>query len=167
MVHIYYGDGKGKTTAAVGLAVRSAGRGQKILFVQFLKTENSGERNILSRLPEVTLTPCPDKLPFTFEMSEAEHAQTARMTRELFQSVLTDKYDLIVLDEIFSAINENMLLESEVISFISNAPETIEIVLTGHNPSENLLARADYISEIKNIRHPFDKGLAARAGIEF
>ncbi len=170
MVHVYYGDGKGKTTAAVGLAVRCAGRGQKVVFVQFLKSSNSGERNILAQLPNITLTHCPEKQPFTFEMTELQRAVTARDTRALFDSAtalaLTERYNLIVLDEIFSAVNEKMLPESELYSFLEDAPETLEIVLTGHNPSERILELADYISEIKNIKHPYEKGVPARLGIE-
>ncbi len=171
MVHIYYGDGKGKTTAAVGLAVRAAGSKMKVLFVQFLKTEFSGERSALNLLENVTLTSCPLDLKFTFEMTESERQQTAVLFRGIFErsasTALSERYDMIVLDEIFDVMNEGMLSEAEVFEFIANAPNSIEIVMTGHAPSQRFLDEADYITEMKKIKHPFDRGLQGRIGIEF
>ena len=171
MIHIYYGDGKGKTTAAVGLAVRAAGCGLRVLFVQFLKTDSSGERSVLGKLDNVTLTNCPLNLKFTFDMTDAEKHQTAVLYRSIFErsaaTALSDRYDMIVLDEIFDVINEGMLAEAQVYEFITNAPKSIEIVMTGHNPSPRFLAAADYITEMKKHKHPFDSGMTARKGIEF
>lgn len=171
MIHIYYGDGKGKTTAAVGLAVRAAGCGLRVLFVQFLKTDSSGERSVLGKLDNVTLTNCPLNLKFTFDMTDAERHRTAVLYRNIFErsaaTALSDRYDMIVLDEIFDVINEGMLTEAQVYEFITNAPKSIEIVMTGHNPSQRFLAEADYITEMKKHKHPFDSGMTARKGIEF
>ena len=134
MIHIYYGDGKGKTTAAVGLAVRAAGSGLRVLFVQFLKTDSSGERSVLGKLDNVTLTNCPLNLKFTFDMTDAEKHRTAVLYRSIFErsaaTALSDRYDMIVLDEIFDVINEGMLAEAQVYEFITNAPKSIEIVMT-------------------------------------
>ena len=142
MKHIYYGDGKGKTTAAIGLAVRAAGSKMKVLFVQFLKTEFSGERHILSHTENVTLTFCPLELKFTFEMDDKEKAQAAKIFKGIFDNAvttaLTEKYDMVVLDEVFEAINAHMLSESEVYEFITNAPSSMEIVMTGHILRKNL-----------------------------
>ena len=171
MVHIYYGDGKGKTTAAAGLAVRAAGSNMRVLFVQFLKTEYSGERRVLSGLEGVTLTSCPLELKFTIDMTEAERQQAAVLFRGMFErsaaTALSDRYDMIVLDEIFDVVNEGMLSEAEVFEFIANAPNSLEIVMTGHDPSKRFIDAADYATEFKKISHPFDKGLIARKGIEF
>ena len=171
MIHVYYGDGKGKTTAAVGLAVRAAGSKMKVLFVQFLKTEFSGERNVLKELDNVTVTSCPLELKFTTEMTEAEKQQTSVLFRGIFErsaaTALSDRYDMVVFDEVFDIINEGMLSEAGVYEFITNAPKSIEIVLTGHNPSQRFLDEADYVTEMKKIKHPFDKGLTGRIGIEF
>lgn len=171
MKHIYYGDGKGKTTAAIGLAVRAAGSKMKVLFVQFLKTEFSGERHILSHTENVTLTFCPLELKFTFEMDDKEKAQAAKIFKGIFDSAvttaLTEKYDMVVLDEVFEAINAHMLSESEVYEFITNAPSSMEIVMTGHNPPNKFMDCADYITEFKKIKHPYDKGITGRIGIEF
>ena len=171
MKHIYYGDGKGKTTAAIGLAVRGAGSKMKVLFVQFLKTEFSGERHILSHTENVTLTFCPLELKFTFEMDDKEKAQAAKIFKGIFDNAvttaLTEKYDMVVLDEVFEAINAHMLSESEVYEFITNAPSSMEIVMTGHNPPQKFMDCADYITEFKKIKHPYDRGITGRIGIEF
>ena len=171
MKHIYYGDGKGKTTAAIGLAVRAAGSRMKVLFVQFLKTEFSGERHILSHTENVTLTFCPLELKFTFDMDDKEKAQAAKIFKGIFDNAvttaLTEKYDMVVLDEVFEAINAHMLSESEVYEFITNAPSSMEIVMTGHNPPQKFMDCADYITEFKKIKHPYDRGIKGRIGIEF
>lgn len=171
MKHIYYGDGKGKTTAAIGLAVRAAGSKMKVLFVQFLKTEFSGERHILSHTENVTLTFCPLELKFTFDMDDKEKAQAAKIFKGIFDNAvttaLTEKYDMVVLNEVFEAINAHMLSESEVYEFITNAPSSMEIVMTGHNPPQKFMDCADYITEFKKIKHPYDRGITGRIGIEF
>lgn len=171
MIHVYYGDGKGKTTAAVGLAVRAAGSNMKVMFVQFLKTEFSGERYILSNLENVSLTVCPDELKFTFDMSDAERQQASALFRGIFErsaaTALSERYDMIVLDEVFDIMNEGMLSEADVFEFITNAPVSIEIVMTGHDPAQRFTDAADYVTEMKKIKHPFDKGLNGRIGIEF
>lgn len=171
MKHIYYGDGKGKTTAAIGLAVRAAGSKMKVLFVQFLKTEFSGERHILSHTENVTLTFCPLELKFTFDMDDKEKAQAAKIFKGIFDNAvttaLTEKYDMVVLDEVFEAINAHMLSESEVYEFITNAPSSMEIVMTGHNPPQKFMDCADYITEFKKIKPPYDRGITGRIGIEF
>ena len=119
MKHLYFGDGKGKTTAAVGIAVRAAGSNLQVLFVQFLKTEFSGERHVLSHTENVTLTLCPADLKFTFQMNEKEKAQAAKIFKGIFDHsvtlALTEKYDMVVFDEIIDAINAEMLTESEVV----------------------------------------------------
>lgn len=171
MLHIYYGDGKGKTTAAVGLTVRAAGRGMKVLFVQFLKSEDSGERKVLEQIDSVTLTPCPLELDFTFNMSDSQKIHASKIFRDMFdhsvRMALLGKYNMIVMDEIFSAIESKMISESEVYEFLTNAPAKLEIVLTGHHPPEKFIQTADYVSRIVKEKHPFDKGVFARSGIEY
>lgn len=171
MKHIYYGDGKGKTTAAVGLAIRAAGSNLKVLFVQFLKTEFSGERHILSHLENVSVTDCPLELKFTFEMDNKEKAQASKIFKGIFNrsvtTALTQKYDVVVLDEVFEVINAKMLSESEVFEFIANAPSSMEIIMTGHNPPKLFMDSADYITEMKKVKHPYERGITGRIGIEF
>ena len=171
MIHVYFGDGKGKTTAAAGLAVRAAGNGMRIMLVQFLKTDSSGERNVLHSLERVTLTACPAELKFTYEMDEREKQQAAAMYRGVFERsaaiTLSERYDMIVLDEVFDVMNEGLLAESSVFEFIRNAPNNIEIIMTGHNPPERFIDAADYVTEFKKIKHPYDRGIPGRIGIEF
>lgn len=171
MIHVYFGDGKGKTTAAVGLAARAAGSNMKVLFVQFLKTEFSGERHTLSHTENITLTFCPLELKFTFEMDEKEKLQAAKVFKGIFDSsvttALTDRYDMVILDEIFDVINNEMISEAEVFEFVANAPVSMEIIMTGHNPPERFIEAADYVTEFKKIKHPYDRGITGRIGIEF
>lgn len=127
MKHLYFGDGKGKTTAAVGIAVRAAGSNLKVLFVQFLKTEFSGERHVLSHTENVTLTLCPADLKFTFQMNEKEKAQAAKIFKGIFDHsvtlALTEKYDMVVFDEIIDAINAEMLTDPRLLSSSPTLPQ--------------------------------------------
>ncbi len=171
MIQIYYGDGRGKTSAAIGAAVRAAGRNMRILFVQFLKSENSGERRVLEQIQGITMTPCPVDLDFTYNMTDTQKAQASKIFRELFDRsvriALTSNYNLLILDEIFSAINTGMISENDVYNFLTDAPLKLEIILTGSKPSKKFIDLADYVSNIVKEKHPFDKGITARLGIEY
>ena len=166
LVHIYCGDGKGKTSAAIGLAVRAAGSGRRVVIARFLKTDNSGEVEILKRLPEVTLIPCRKNFGFVRSMDEETKKEGADYNRNLFLEAaeLAKTADLVVFDEIMAAVNYGMVLEKDILDFLENR---LEIVLTGRNPSESLLGAADYVSEICKRKHPFDKGIMARRGVEY
>ena len=170
-VHIYCGDGKGKTSAALGLAVRAAGRGQRILLVRFLKNEDSGEVPVLRQVPGITVTPCDREFGFVFRMDEEEKAEAAKYFQHRFeqacQMAAEEEYDVLILDEIMAACNYGMVREGDVAEFLKNRPGKLEVVLTGRKPSERLLVLADYISEICMKKHPFEKGIAAREGIEY
>lgn len=171
MIHAYYGDGKGKSTAAAGMALRAAGNHMRVMFVQFMKTENSGERVALQRFDNVTLSSCPLELKYTYNMDEHERQQVSVMFRGIFDRsvsmTLSDRYDMIILDEVFDVIHEGMLAGSAVFEFISNAPNSLEIVMTGRKLPQRFIDAADYVTEFKKIKHPFDHGVAARIGIEF
>ena len=171
MIHAYYGDGKGKSTAAAGAALRAAGNRMRVMYVQFLKTENTGERLALQSIDGITLTSCPLELKFTCEMDDIERQQVSMMYRGIFERAvsitLSDRYDMIVLDEVFDVINEGMLSESSVFEFISNAPNNIEIIMTGRKPPKRFIDAADYVTEFKKHKHPYDRGIQARKGIEY
>lgn len=171
LVHIYCGDGKGKTSAAVGLSVRAAGRGMKVLVVRFLKTENSGEVEVLRSIPGITVTPCDRTFGFVFRMTEEQKKEASVYYQNRFdraiQEVVKDQYDLLILDEILASCNYGMVNEQSVIQFLQNRPENLEVVLTGRDPSPKLLELADYVSEICMRKHPYEKGIQARKGIEF
>ncbi|MDD3253465.1 MAG: cob(I)yrinic acid a,c-diamide adenosyltransferase [Lachnospiraceae bacterium] len=170
-IHIYCGDGKGKTTAAVGLAVRAAGRGKRVLIVRFLKTEDSGEVPMLRQIPGITVTPCDRIFGFVFRMTETEKAEAAVYFKQRFETACREAveggYDLLILDELMASCQYDMVPETAVVDFLKNRPENLEVVMTGRNPSDALVALADYVSEIRAVKHPFQEGAAAREGIEY
>lgn len=166
MLHIYHGDGKGKTTAAMGLALRMAGRGKRVVIAQFLKCEDSGERFALARLDGVELLPLPDCLPFTFELTpeqlERERKRYADMLVRLED--MRDEADLLVLDEVCDAIDAGLVELDAVLSLLDGCKG--EAILTGRQGQVELLTRADYVTRMEKQRHPFDRGQTARVGVE-
>ena len=170
LIHLYCGGGKGKTTAAVGLTVRCAGHGNKVVFAQFLKDGTSGECRVLATLGVTVLAANPVG-KFSFRMTEEEKAETAAALGRTFDAAtgfaVRERATLLVLDEICAAVNCGFLPEKTLTEFLESRPDSLEVVLTGRDPSENLQVHADYITEMKKRRHPFDEGVAAREGIEF
>ena len=170
-VHLYCGDGKGKTTAAVGLAVRFAGRGGKVVFAQFLKDGTSGECRALAKLETVTMLAANPVRKFSFQMTEGEKQHTADAVQRTFTAATDyaarEGAGLLILDEVCAAVSCGFLDEQAVLDFLDGRPDTLEVVLTGRDPSEALCARADYITELVKRRHPFDDGVTAREGIEW
>lgn len=170
MVHIYCGDGKGKSTSAMGLALRSAGRGNRVVICQFMKSGKSGERMGFERFENVKLLPVPQTMKFVFQMTEEEKAETrAQMTAQFEEAagyVRRGECDLLVLDEMCSAVTTGMVPLEKVTAFLDEDHEA-EIVMTGRNPEQALQDRADYITEMRKIKHPFDKGVPARIGVEW
>ena len=167
-VHIYCGDGKGKTTCVMGLCVRAAGAGKKVLLHQFLKDNTSSERTIIDKLPGVTVMPGAKMDKFTFQMNE-EELQALRESNDANLVRLCDMakdYDMLILDESVYAMDMGLLSEDKLIEWLEKKPEHLEVVMSGRNPSDRLKEHADYISEIKKIKHPFDQGLSSRIGIE-
>jgi len=169
LVHLYCGDGKGKTTAAVGLAVRAVGAGKHVVLTQFFKNGNSSEIKALAALPHMTLLHCKTPHGRYSKMSDAEKLQAKADYTALLEEVLcaAQDADLLILDEAVSACNYDTIREERVIRFLEEKPETLEVVITGRNPSEALLSCADYITEMKKLRHPYERGVKARYGIEF
>lgn len=171
MVQVYCGDGKGKTTAALGLCLRAAGHGKRVLLVQFLKGQPTGELASLARIPEVTVLRGKASEKFTFQMDERELQQTYDLnTKNLLtvqEQVRAGDYSLVVLDEIFAALSCELVDEDLLRHLLEGLPEAVELVLTGRNPPDWVLERADYITEMVCRRHPYDRGISAREGIEF
>ncbi len=169
LVHIYCGDGKGKTTASVGLAVRAAGSGKKVIFTQFFKNGSSGEIGVLKQIANIETMHCPTNHGLFFRMNDEEKAQAKEDYTKLLHAVLevSPSYDLLILDEVISACNHGIIPESLLAEFLRQKPDSLEVVLTGRNPSDRLLALADYVTEMRKVKHPFDCGISARKGIEF
>jgi cob(I)alamin adenosyltransferase len=169
VIHVYSGNGKGKTTAAVGLAVRAAGRGMNVVFAQFIKAAPSGELEPLAGLG-VKVIRSEMRLGFTFQMDAAKR----ELCRKEQQRILDDaanaarnrKAGLAVLDEALDAVEAGVLDEESLRSFIRTLPEGCELVITGRPVPQWLAEAADYYSEVKKIKHPFDRGVKAREGIE-
>ena len=168
MIHIYCGDGKGKTTAAVGLAVRCAGSGGRVLFTSFLKDSRSSELEVLRKVAGIHMIENPPQVSFFRNMAEEEKERIKSISRNKMAEIILrqDRYDMVVLDEIFAAVHYGMVSEEELTGMIGNRPSGVEYVLTGRNPSQKLIEMADYVSEIRKIKHPFDRGIGARKGIE-
>ena len=178
MIHIYCGDGKGKSTAAAGLALRCAGYGGKVLFVRFLKNDSSGELKGLRMMPEIELLSPRKSFGFYWNLSEQEKAELKKVCRECLEEVKqrvnegkaevnAGDYQMLVLDEIMAVMKYEIISVDEMLEFLKNIPEEVEVVLTGRNPDPRLVQAADYVSEIRKIKHPYDKGVTARKGIEF
>ena len=170
LIHIYCGDGKGKTTAAVGLAVRCAGRGNKVLLGQFLKSRDSGELYSLAKLSDIEVMRGKESKKFTFQMNEEEkHAlliEHNKMFEQVLEKIKNGGYSLLILDEVIGALNAKVFEMPKLIEFLRHKPENLEVVLTGRNPAPELVEIADYVSEMRKVKHPMDKGIMAREGIE-
>ncbi len=170
LVHIYCGEGKGKTTCSVGLTVRACGYGLHVLFMQFLKSGNSSELKILKSLQGVEVLGTKPIKKFSFQMTDEEKAETRKINEEQFNDMVKmlekDHYDMLVLDECLGAIEAGLLEEQVIVNFLKNRPEQLEVVLTGRYPTEEMVELADYVSRIDKVKHPYDKGIPARAGIE-
>ena len=160
LVQLYYGTGKGKTTAAMGLALRALGNGMRVVVVQFLKNGTSGELEPLRKLGATVLSGQPGA-KFTFQMNDEEKAQAAK------EKALTIPCELLILDEICAARRNGMLDEALAKRAVLERPAGREVVLTGREPEQWMLEAADYITEMQAQRHPYARGIAARKGVEF
>ena len=168
LIHLYCGDGKGKTTAAVGLAVRASGAGKQVVFTQFFKDGSSSEVESIKLLGIRTFHAQTVK-GFYHAMNEQQRQQARQDYTALFRQVTDAAKDagLLILDEIVSACNRGVVPEGLVVDFLQNKPSALEVVLTGRDPSPALVELADYITEMRKLRHPYDRGTAARKGVEY
>jgi cob(I)alamin adenosyltransferase len=170
LIHIYEGDGKGKTTSAVGLAVRFAGNGGRVLFAQFLKDDTSSELAVLEKIPGIDFAPSRKAFGFYRYMTEEKKQQAGAHYQAYFEDVArmarSGQYGLVVLDEIMAADTFGFVRHESLVRFLKEKPKELEVVMTGRNPAEDLKEMADYISRIEKVKHPYDRGVAARKGIE-
>ena len=163
MIHLIEGDGKGKTSAAVGMCVRAAGHDWNVLFIQFLKDDSSGEIKPLQRLGVKTLH-SPVNYGFLFQMNEEQKQETAYEYRKMIKEATSSDAQLIVLDEVVHAVNFGLLTKDEIEQLLK---KDAEIVLTGRDAPKWLKDLSDYVSDINKVKHPYDQGIQARVGIEF
>ena len=168
LVHIYTGDGKGKTTAAIGLAVRAVGRGWRTAVIHFLKAQTTGEDIAAARLqPQLSAMSFGCDTMVDPSSPAPEDIAAAEDGLQHSQSIISDgEHDLVILDEICLAVAWNLLKLDDVIAMIETRPPGVEIVLTGREADRRLIELADYVTDMRCVKHPFDKGIEAREGIE-
>ena len=199
LFHIYCGDGKGKTTAAIGAAVRAAGAGLKVCFVQLMKSGESSELSVIKNIQNITVQAVINPYGFTWKMTVTEKEKLRKLndeTVEMLINAIGNKsdasdgnlsnssqpdnialgkftynevdgwFDMIVIDELMSAYQNELVGKSLVFSLIEKCKGNTELIFTGRNPSDELMEKADYITEMKCQRHPYEKGVSARLGIE-
>lgn len=169
LVQVYTGDGKGKTTAAFGLAMRAVGKGFSVFMVQFLKGRHYGELEA-ARLLSDRLTVVQSGLD-TFVKKDEPTGEDLRLARRGLEiareAVMSGRYDIVILDEVSVAVHLGVLEVEDVLPLIDGRPPGVELVLTGRYAPDEFCERADIITEMKNIRHCFDRGVPMREGIEF
>lgn len=169
LIHIYCGSGKGKTTAALGLALRAAGSGGKVLLLQFFKDGKSSEFASLAHVPGIETVPQTRTFGFSWTLTPEEKAEARVYYSGLLEEAFrrSGGFELLVLDEVMSACNTGMVEEARLLALLKGKGTELEVVMTGRNPSQALLEAADYVTEMKKVKHPYERGIAARRGIEY
>ncbi|HHW58561.1 MAG TPA: cob(I)yrinic acid a,c-diamide adenosyltransferase [Clostridia bacterium] len=170
-VQVYTGDGKGKTTASLGLAFRAVGRGMKVIMFQFLKGMTTGELKTAELLkPNFEIRRFAESKKFTWEMTKEEFEELKQMVKEeyneLLETVKSGQYDIIIVDEVMAAIHSGLLTVEEIVRLIDEKPETVELILTGRSAPQAIIDKADLVTEMKEIKHYYKQGVPARVGIE-
>lgn len=171
LIHVYCGDGKGKTTCALGLALRAAGAKMNVVIIQFLKGSDTSELQSIKNIPEIKVLRNTEDYGFVSNMTPAQLENIKQMHNDNLNIALrlieTEKCDLLILDELTYVYDMKLIDTEKIDSLIKNKPKNLELVITGRNPSSTFIDNADYITEMKALKHPFDKGIHARKGIEF
>ena len=170
LILLYTGDGKGKTTAALGQVLRAAGHGFKVAMVQFIKNmENTGEIKAAKKIFADHLEIYPMGSGFTWDARDEEELRLAAengwaLARE---KITSSNYCMVVLDELTYALNYGLLNQDEVLEFLAQKPASLHIIITGRDASKGLIELADLVTEMKEIKHPYQNGVKATRGIEF
>lgn len=165
MIHLYWGNGKGKTTAAMGLALRALGHNRKVVIVQFLKDGSSGEIAPLRRLGAAVYA-CPNA-KFTWLMDDAERVQARANATAALSKAMEQPWDILILDEACAAYENDLVDQALLRNIVTSADAGSEVVLTGRTPADWMLEAADYSTEMRACEHPYTKGVQAREGIEY
>jgi len=169
LVYIFTGDGKGKTSAAMGVVLRALGHGMRVHITYFMKGDYPyGERAILSKLPNVTMASFGSTefiYPANIKPEDIQQAKRALATAR--EAMLSGNYDLVVLDEVNIAVAFKLIELDEVIRFIEDKPRNVELILTGRQADTKLVQLADTVTEMLKIKHPYDEGVQARKGIDY
>jgi cob(I)alamin adenosyltransferase len=166
LIQVYTGNGKGKTTAALGQAIRACGHGRRIIFIQFVKGIPTGEHAFVAKYKPFEIVQ-PSKGD-CFSKNEEQLAIEAKQTLEFSRKqIISGNYDMVILDEIFIASSRKFITTSEILDLIQQKPDQVELILTGRNAPVEVVQRADLVTEMLMIKHPFNEGIEARAGVEF
>ena len=169
LVQVYTGNGKGKTSAAFGLALRAVGRGLKVYVIQFIKGGfDYGELYMVDKLPNIELKAFGRGRFITEKPPEKKDVKLAEEALTLAEEVVENgEYDIVILDEINVALNLRLIAQERIRKLIKNKPKHVELVLTGRYAPQEIIEMADLVTEMREIKHPFNKGYQARKGIEY
>jgi len=171
LIHVYTGDGKGKTTASVGLSVRALAHGLKVCYAYFnKKPANYGntEVDLLDKLGAIIYGTDAQHPSFDKSVTHAKHREiTKRNFKKLRHFIEKNDFDLLVIDELLISVRDGFLEEEDILNFFNNKPKKLELVLTGRGATDKIMDKADYVSNVQMIKHPYQKGLNSRKGIEF
>lgn len=169
MIIVYTGNGKGKTTAALGLAMRAAGWGQQVAIIQFIKGfKDTGEWKMIERIPEIDIYQTFDDKKLGIGKPRPEHRKSVSDGIKLTKKIIKNKkYDVVILDEINNAVHYGLVEAGEIIKLANEKPVEMTIVFTGRGAPKQLLEIADLVTEMKEIKHPFKSGIPAKRGIDF
>ena len=167
LVHIYTGPGKGKTTAALGLALRAAGAGYSVYIYQFMKGRPCAEVSALKKIKNIKLERCGRGSFIKGRPAEADIGNAKKGLSIAKAAIASGRYDVVILDEINIALRLGLIGIKETIELIRNKPASVELVLTGRGANPRLISQADYVTWFDKVKHPFDRGISARRGIEY
>lgn len=169
LVQVYTGNGKGKTSAAFGVALRAVGRGLKVYVIQFIKGGfDYGELYVVDKLPNLKLAAFGRGRFITETPPLKEDVEPVRQAFELATEVVAEgKYDIVILDEINVAVSLKMIGVEEVVELIKSKPEHVELILTGRNAAPAVIELADLVTEMREVKHPYARGVPSRKGIEY
>ena len=166
LVQVYTGNGKGKTTAAIGQAIRALGRGYKVCLIQFFKKPASGEIRILKNLSNIKLIH-----PLPFYPEGKNRALLKKKAKDIFSAIskiIKSKiYDLVILDEVNVALHMHLLAEKEILNLLKDKPKSVEVIFTGRGATKKIIESVDLVTEFKEVKHPWKRGVKARKGIEY
>ncbi len=166
LVHVYTGDGKGKTTAALGMCARAVGHGYRALIVQFMKTAGTYGENFLTLPGLEVVASGHDCLVFSKEITRADRDKAAEGMRLATQALRSGDYRIVVLDEVSVAIKFGLIDVKDVVRAVQERHEGVEAVITGRYAPPELLEIADYVSEVRAVKHPYQKGMTSRKGVD-
>jgi cob(I)alamin adenosyltransferase len=169
LVQIFTGDGKGKTSAALGNLIRALGHGLRVFIIFFMKGDYPyGERHILSQLPNVTVASFgQDEFIDPKNIKPEQIAQAGQALAAAREAIFSSNYDLVILDEINIAAAFKLISVDEVVQLIKNKPRKVELILTGRLADPRLVQIADLVTEMQKVKHPYDQGISARKGFEY